>query len=151
MSVDLVDQISRLPALPGITYRGMSDAQPTSAVTVAALLPTSFNPRVASENFTSERIAAIANTSGRYVAPLSRHPDEMESVLPPGTLLLPVGFVHVEGLSEPVILLEEPGTAAGLPSTKAELQEIVSRQVQLAIASPTVTVRSPGRFAPLHT
>lgn len=75
MRVDLVDQISRVPALPGITNRGMSGSQPTSAVTVAALSPTSLNPRVASGNFSSERIAAIANTGSRYIAPLSRHPD----------------------------------------------------------------------------
>lgn len=148
MSADLVEQISRLPALAGITYRGMTGAPPSSALTLPGLLPTSVNPRVATENFTSERVAAIATTSGRYIGPLSRHPDEMETVLLPGTLLLPVGFVQVEGLENPVILLEEPGSAPGLPANKAELQALVTRQVETALALPPVAIHSPGRFTP---
>lgn len=146
MSADLVEQISRLPALAGITYRGMAGMPPRSALTVPGLLPTSVNPRVATENFTAERVAAIATSSGRFIGPLSRHPDEMETVLLPGTLLLPVGFVQVDGLEDPVILLEEPGSAPGLPANKAELQELVRRQVGTALALPPVPIYSPGRF-----
>jgi len=62
---DLTRQIARLPALPGITYRGMSGAPPTSAFTVSALLPTSTNPRVATENFIAKRVGAIVTVSGR--------------------------------------------------------------------------------------
>ncbi|MEH3140743.1 MAG: hypothetical protein PGN37_11290 [Mycobacterium kyogaense] len=148
MTDDLVDQISRLPAIPGITYRGMIGAPPRYAITLSGLLPTSVNPRVASENFTSERVAAIATTSGRYIAPLSRHPDEMEVVLLPGTLLLPVGFVEVGRLENPVVLLEEPGSAPGLPANRIELQELVEQQIEAALASPPVSVHSPGRFTP---
>ena len=79
----LADTIAELPTTPGITYRGMSGPPPNAAFTLAAILPTSANPRIASENFTSERLAAIVTVTGRSIAPLSRHPNELEiSILP---------------------------------------------------------------------
>jgi hypothetical protein len=62
-------------------------------------MPTSADPRVASENFTAERLAAIVTVSGRLIAPLSRHPDEQEIAILPGTLLLAAGSVAVQGSS----------------------------------------------------
>jgi hypothetical protein len=145
---NLVDTLSRLPAHPGITYRGMSGSAPHSAITVSALMPTSADPRVASENFTSERLAAIVTVSGRLIAPLSRHPDEQEIAILPGTLLLPVGSVSVPGLVNDVVLLAETGTAPGLPRDFVELRQTVVKQVNDALAEPAVIVRSPGRFTP---
>jgi hypothetical protein len=111
-------------------------------------MPTSADPRVASENFTAERLAAIVTVSGRLIAPLSRHPDEQEIAILPGTLLLTVGSVAVPGLVNDVVLLAETGTAPGLPSDSAELRQVVTQQVTDALAKPAVTVHSPGRFAP---
>jgi hypothetical protein len=145
---NLVDALSRLPASPGITYRGLSGPAPQTATTVAAVMPTSTDPRVASENFTAERLAAIVTVSGRLIAPLSRHPDEQEIAILPGTLLLTVGSVAVPGLVNDVVLLAETGTAPGLPSDSAELRQVVTQQVTDALAKPAVTVHSPGRFAP---
>lgn len=54
----LADTIAELPTTPGITYRGMSGPPPNAAFTLAAILPTSANPRIASENF-----ALLARTS----------------------------------------------------------------------------------------
>jgi hypothetical protein len=145
---NLVDTLSRLPASPGITYRGMSGPAPHTSVTVSAVMPTSVDPRVASENFTAERLAAIVTVSGRLIAPFSRHPDEQEIAILPGTLLLSVGSVSVPGLANDVVLLAETGTAPGLPRDAAELRHVVTQQVTDAFARSAITVHSPGRFAP---
>jgi hypothetical protein len=148
---DLVDTLSRLPASPGITYRGWSGPVPQSAMTVSAVMPTSSDARVASENFTSERLSAIVTVSGRLIAPLSRHPDEQEIAILPGTLLLSVGTVAVPGLVNDVVLLAESGSAPGLPSDSTELRQVVTQQITDALARPAVTIHSPGRFAPPGT
>jgi len=145
---NLVDTLSRLPANPGITYRGWSGPAPHSAMTVSAVMPTSADPRIASENFTSERLAAIVTVSGRLIAPLSRHPDEQEIAILPGTLLLSVGTVAIPRLANDVVLLAETGTAPGLPNDSAELRQVVTQQVTDALAKPAVAVHSPGRFSP---
>jgi hypothetical protein len=145
---NLVDTLSRLPATPGITYRGWSGPAPHTAMTVSAVMPTSADPRVASENFSAERLAAIVTITGRFIAPLSRHPDEQEVAILPGTLLLTVGSVAVPGLVNDVVLLAETGSAPGLPKDSAELRQVVTQQVTAALARPDVTIHSPGRFAP---
>src|ERR1044072_6958549 len=101
MPNSVVDTISQLPATPSVVYRGMSGTPPANSFTVAALLPASADPRVATENFTSDRVAAIVTVTGRSIAALSRHPQEQEVAILPGTLLLPVGEVDVPGLSAP--------------------------------------------------
>jgi hypothetical protein len=115
-------------------------------MTVSAVMPTSADPRFASENFTAERLTAIVTITGRFIGPLSRHPDEQEIAVLPGTLLLAVGSVPVPGLANEVVLLAETGTAPGLPNDSAELRVTVIRQVTYALAQPAVTIHSPGRF-----
>jgi hypothetical protein len=139
MTDDLVDTLSRLPASPGITYRGWSGPVSRSAMTVSAVMPTSADPRVASENFTAERLAAFVTVSGRLIAPLSQHPDEQEIAILPGTLLLSVGTVAVPGLVNDVVLLAESGTAPGLPSDSTELRLLVTQQITDALARPVAT------------
>lgn len=148
MPDSLVESIASLPATPSVVYRGMSGTPPQSAFTVNSLLPASADPRIASENFTAERLAAIATVTGRSIAPLSRRPEEQEVAILPGTLLLPVGTVDVAGLPQPVVLLAENGWAPGLPETKADLQQRVTEQVAQALARDSVSVASPGRFTP---
>jgi hypothetical protein len=86
--------------------------------------------------------------SGRFIAPLSRHPHEQEIAILPGTLLLAVGSVAVPGLVNDVVLLAETGTAPGLPNDSAELRQVVTTQVMDALAKPAVAINSPGRFFP---
>jgi hypothetical protein len=126
----------------------MSGQPPATSFTLQAVLPTSTDPRVASENFTAQRLAAIVTISGRLVAPMSRHPEEHEIALLPGTLLLPVGSVTVDGLINDVVLLSETGTAPGLPADSGELRRTVTQQVMDALRQAAVTVYSPGRFTP---
>lgn len=144
----LPDAIAQLPATPGITYRGMSGPPPEASFTVSAVLPTSADPRIATENFTADRVAAIVTVTGRYIGPLSRHPEEREVAILPATLLIPVGTVTVVGLANSVVLLAEPGDAPGLPADQEELERTVRDQIAYALTSPPVPVRSPGRFTP---
>lgn len=147
MTSGLEHALSQLPATPAITYRGMT-TPPANAITLAHVLPSSVNPRVASENFTAARLVAIVTITGRYIAPLSQHPEEHEIALLPGTLLLPAGSVNVPGLQNPVVLLAEPGSAPELPPGPEELRAAVLQQVGAALAAPAVTIHSPGRFTP---
>jgi hypothetical protein len=146
----LADAIAKLPATPGITYRGMSGPPPNASFAVPAVLPTSTDPRIASENFTAERVAAIVTVTGRSIAPLSRHPDELEVAILPGTLLVPAGSVTVPGLPNPVVLLAETGWVPGLPENSEQLKQTVIDQITRALGEPPAPIHSPGRFTPPH-
>lgn len=146
MAEDIVTTLAKLPAMQAITYRGMAGPKPNASFTLSGILPTSMDPRVASENFTAEWLAAIVSISGRLVAPFARYREEQEIAMLPGTLLLLVGSVDVPGLTDRVVLLAEPGDAPGLPADKANLEEAVRQQVSDALARPDVTINTPGRF-----
>lgn len=148
MPSSLEEAISQLPATPTITYRGMSGPPPRAAFTLTTILPTSADPRIATENFTSERVAAIVTLTGRSIAALSRHPDELEIVILPGTLLLPVGAIDLPELAEPVVVLAETGWAPGLPEDRADLERRIVDEVTRALARPPTRISSPGRFTP---
>ncbi|MGV9799586.1 hypothetical protein ACWDTP_16195 [Mycobacterium sp. NPDC003449] len=150
MAADIADTLANLPAAPGITFRGMSGVPAPSAFTLATVLPTSMDPRVATENFTAERVVAIVTVTGRFIGPLSRHPDELEVALLPATLLVPVGSVAVAGVENEVVLLAETGTAPGLPEDLPDLESAVKERVREALLREPVIVRSPGRFAPMR-
>jgi hypothetical protein len=144
---DIVTTLSKLPAAPAITYRGMAGPRPNTSFTLNGIMPTSMDPRVASENFTAEWLAAIVSITGRLVAPFARYQEEQEIAMLPGTMLLMAGSVDVPGLPESVVLLAEPGDAPGLPADSAALKETVVQQVAAALARPDVPINSPGRFA----
>jgi hypothetical protein len=148
MATDIVDTLLKLPATPGITYRGMSGSPAISSFTLSQVLPTSRDPRIATENFTAERVVAIVTVTGRFIGPLSQHPDNLEIALLPATLLVPVGSVAVSGIDREVVLLAETGAAPELPADLPELKSVVSAQVGAALLREPVTVRSPGRFSP---
>lgn len=150
MTTSLVEALRRLPPSPGVTYRGMTGPEPREVIVVPDVLPTSADPRVASENFTAPILAAIVTVSGRFIAPLSRHPSEQETALLPGTPLLPAGRIAIPGLAKELVLLAEMGTAANLPKDADELRQLVTNQVHSALTRPAVPIYSPGRFTPAH-
>jgi hypothetical protein len=144
---DILTTLSQLPAMAAITYRGMAGPRPNASFTLSGILPTSMDPRVASENFTAEWLAAIVSITGRLVAPFARYREEQEIAMLPGTLLLLAGSVDVPGLVSSVVLLAEPGDAPGLPADSEALKDAVIQQIASAMARPDVTVNTPGRFA----
>lgn len=125
----------------------MAGPRPNASFTLSGILPTSMDPRVASENFTAEWLAAIVSITGRLVAPFARYREEQEIAMLPGTLLLMTGSVNVPGLPGSVVLLAEPGDAPGLPADLPALKQTVIEQISGALARPDVTINTPGRFA----
>jgi hypothetical protein len=151
MTEDIIATLAKLPARPSIAFRGMSGQAPQTAITVAALMPTSLDPRYASENFTAEYLAAIVSITGRFIGPMSQRPEEQELAILPGTVLLRAGSVEVPGLQQDVVVFAEPGSAPGLPADSADLKVEVAQRVSDALARPAVQIHSPGRFTPLQS
>ncbi|SBS72073.1 hypothetical protein MHPYR_120171 [uncultured Mycobacterium sp.] len=60
--------MTTLSQLPAITYRGMAGPRPNASFTVSGILPTSMDPRVASENFTAEWLAGSVDVPGLPVS-----------------------------------------------------------------------------------
>ncbi|WP_234818097.1 SseB family protein [Mycolicibacterium sphagni] len=147
MADDILTTLSKLPATPAITFRGMTGAKPNASFTLSGIMPTSMDPRVASENFTTEWLAAIVSITGRLVAPLARYPQEQEIAMLPGTMLLVAGSAEVPGFPGGVVIWAEPGDGPGLPADSAALKETVVQQVTAALARPDIPINSPGRFA----
>ncbi|WP_301123609.1 hypothetical protein [Mycolicibacterium fortuitum] len=85
---------------------------------------------------------------GRYIGPMSRHPEEREVAILPATLKTPVGSMIVAGLANPVVLLTELGHAPGLPPNQQELERVVREQITYALACPPAPIHSPW---PLRT
>ena len=151
MTDSLVQSLLALPPNPGITYRGMSSPAPNNAITIPAVLPTSVDPRIASENFTSELVVAILSASARLIAPFSAHPSEQELAILPGRVLIPVGSVAVPGLENNVVLLVEAGGALETPRDHDEFVRTVFEQVKAAYERGVEPIHSPGRFSPRLT
>ncbi|TDE00903.1 hypothetical protein [Jiangella asiatica] len=151
----LVTALGKLPPSPALTYRGLGpDAgAPDGTLVTQELTATSRDPRVATENFTSAGLFAIAGHQGRDLAVLSQNPGEAEIVHLPGTVLKPVRtFVHDDGLE--VHVLEElrpdhdpPAAPAGLPASLEELVTRVRDDVAAALRRAPVTVTTPGKFS----
>lgn len=134
--------------MPAITYRGMAGPRLNGSFTLNGILPTSMDPRVASENFTADWLAAIVSINGRLVAPFARYREEQEIAMLPGTLLLLAGAVDVPGLPDSVVILTEPGDAPPeLPADSTALKQAVIEQITAALARPPVPINTPGRFA----
>lgn len=150
MTSDLIQTLLALPPYPGITYRGMSSPAPINAITVPTVLPTSADPRIASENFTSDLVVAIYTKSARLIAPFSARPSEQELAILPGTVLIPVGSVAVPGIKNRVVLLVEIGDAPQPPRDHQELVRMVFDQVKAAHERGAEPIHSPGRFSPLR-
>lgn len=147
-------EIAKLPPTPGLVYRGVpDDAEIITGMTITSTVTTaSSDPRVASDNFAHGRIFAIVARKARDVSGSSPHPEEGERVLLPGTVLVPVGQIMVDGMGATAQILEEVDPGAGragnsaLPDTIDDLIDTVVRQVTKARRAEPVTLTSPGKF-----
>ncbi|THV43589.1 hypothetical protein [Glycomyces buryatensis] len=150
--------LAQMPKRPGLTFRGITGEPPAAVFRVPKVLPTSQDPRVASENFTADHLAAILTRTGRLVSRMSAHPNEREIVLLPGVLLQPIGTLAVPGLASELVILEEIGDALDgtantgpigqLPTGRDELLAHITAVVTFALDGPPVKIHSPGKFTP---
>src|SRR5262249_11829011 len=87
----LLSALGKLPPYHGLSYRGYAGRQGPGfqrALTSPVLVATSRDPRVATENFSTDGLYAVIGSRGREIATLSRHPQEQEVVFRPGSMFL---------------------------------------------------------------
>ena len=132
---------SGVPEFRGIVWRGAA-FQLWGPLQLTAPLPTSKDPRVASENFRSPYLHAIVACRGRDISALSGHPTEEEVVLLAGAVLTPVtAACRVEGHA--VQVLREVGDHDDIIApSHADLAPVLAR----ARTAVPVPVTSPHRF-----
>jgi hypothetical protein len=148
-------ELAKLPPTPGLIYRGLpDDAELVTGTTITSALTTaSSDPRVASDNFAHGRILAIVARKARDLSESSPHPEEGERVLLPGTVLVPVGQIKVDGMGATAQIVEEVDPGGGrvgnsaLPETIDDLIDTVVRQVIKARRAEPVELTSPGKYA----
>lgn len=149
----LLETLDGLPAYRGVTFRGWNGTDRWSSgagsFVTTGLTPTSRDPRVASENFTSTGLYAVVCRTGRAIEQFSADRAAREVVLLPATILLwgrqvRVGDVRVT-LVEEVVLGEEQADEDGR-WTPEEIERTVAARVLDAVGRPPVDVGQPGRF-----
>ena len=140
----ITDILTKLPVHTGIVWNG-AGFEVTTPITLHAPLPTSRNPRVASENFASPYLYAIVSIAGRDVGPLSRNRAEEEVALLPGSVLSPATGIHPVGNHQVQVLIE---TIPGKPVPTVPDDETLASILTAADAAAPLPVTSPGRFYP---
>ncbi|WP_029145565.1 hypothetical protein [Microbacterium luticocti] len=138
------DILSKLPVYNGIVWNGAT-FEVTMPITLHAPLPTSRNPRVASENFAAPYLYAIVSIAGRDVGPLSRNRAEEEVALLPGSVLSPATGIHPVGKHQVQVLIE---TIPDRPLPTLPEDDALAAILASADAAAPFTVTSPGRFYP---
>jgi hypothetical protein len=146
----IISALSKLPATAALVFHGLPGADGVAEITeVRTIVATSYDARVATENFSVAAIAAIVVKEGRYLGPLSRFPDEQELVVLPGSVLRRVsGFELPDGT--PVVVLEELSPAPlpeGFPGSLEALVDAIAARIEQQRAAGAVDVTSPGKFA----
>jgi hypothetical protein len=148
----LLSTLEQLPAHEGIVFRGCEarshERWPGRARVTETLLSTSRDPRVATENFTTDAVYAILSRTGRSIEPFSAARHEREVVLLPGTVLTLVTRVRVKDLG--VIVVEEFDPDAGPdpePVDLGALQVEIGRAILEAELREPVPAPIEGKFA----
>lgn len=89
------------------------------------LVSTSRDPRVATENFTTDAVYAVLSSTGRSIEPFSAARHEREVVLLPGTVLTLVEELDPAAEGEPEVDLAAWQVEIGRAVLEAELREPV--------------------------
>lgn len=142
--------LAKLPPVTTLAYHGLTaPSELTGVQTLAGLLPTSSDPRIATENFTTGGVAVIVTATGRAIGLLSAHPQEHEIVLLPGTLLAPIITTTLPRSGVAVLVAEEIpastvdlGLAAGVDALLVEIDD----RIVFAQQAEPVAIPSPGKF-----
>jgi hypothetical protein len=144
--------LERLPPYTGVVFRGCEarshERWPGRALVTSGLVAASRDPRVATENFTTEAVYAILSRTGRPIEQLSAARHEREVLFLPGTVLTLVTRARVDDL--PVTIVEEfdPHRSDDEPPVDGHaLQVEIGRAVLEARARPPVEPLRPGRLS----
>lgn len=144
-----LEAIGKLPPTPGIVWRGSSSA-PSEPLTLQAPTASSFDIRVATENFATPYVLAIANKTGRSIGPLSAHPAEQEVVMLPGiTLVKVLSFTHeLSGISVSLFeeLVDSPQFPEMLPANTADFVAVAQASLTESFEGSSVAITSLGKY-----
>ena len=147
----LLSALDKLPAYRGLSYRGYTGRQGPGfqrALTSPVLVATSRDPRVATENNTTDGVYAVIGSRGRDIASLSRHPQEQEVVFRPGSMFLPIERFDVDGLEVAIVEELDPDRDpnATPPYTLDELKDQMRSAIEDARGRPEVDDVTRGKF-----
>ncbi|MGN0063725.1 MAG: TNT domain-containing protein [Nocardioides sp.] len=150
-AMHLVRGLLRFPGHRGVTYRGMPDdagfTREGQIVTAQGLLPTSRDPRVATENFTSKGLYVVVGRSGRAIEEVSVAAHEREVVFLPGTVFRIAKVARIDRL--PVAIIEDlrpDGTAYEPLGSYEEVAAHAVRAVDAARQRQPLSVTQPGKY-----
>ena len=144
--------LEQLPPHRGVVFRGCEarshERWPGRAHVSEALLSTSRDPRVATENFTTDAVYAIVSSTGRAIEQFSAARHEHEVVFLPGSIFTLVTRVRVKDLGVTIVeeFVPDPEVEPQ-PIDVALLQEEIGRAILEAQLRDPVPASIPGKFA----
>jgi hypothetical protein len=147
----LLSALDKLPPYRGLSYRGYAvpdgRLRPRTVMS-GVLVPTSRDPRVATDNFATSGVYAVIGSRGRDLASISRHPQELEVVFRPGSLFLPIESFDVGGLEVAIIEELDPDRDPDeQPAfTLDQLKDQMRSAIEEARARTSVEDVTPGKF-----
>ena len=148
----LLATLEQLAPYEGVVFRGCGarshERWPGRAYVTEALLSTSRDPRIATENFTTEAVYAVISRTGRPIEQFSAARHEREVIFLPGTIFTLVTRVRVKDLGVTIVeefVPEAEGEKA--PIDFAAVQEEIGRAVLEAELREPVPPSIAGKFA----
>jgi hypothetical protein len=147
----LLSALDKLPPYRGLSYRGYAvpdgRLRPRTVMS-GVLVPTSRDPRVATDNFSTTGVYAVIGSRGRDIAPISQRPQEQEVVFRPGSLFLPIESFDVGGLEVAIVEEIDPDRDRDEQPvfTLEQLKEQMRSAIEDARARTTVEDVTPGKF-----
>jgi hypothetical protein len=152
----LLSALDKLPPYRGLSYRGYAGRQGPMfqrAIPSGVLVSTSRDPRVATDNFSTDGVYAVIGRRGRDLTSVSEHPDEQEVVFRPGSVYLPIERFDVDGLEVAVVEELDPDNDPTAqpsdrpPFTLEQLKEQMTEAIRDARGRPPVEDVTSGKFA----
>jgi hypothetical protein len=147
----LLSALDKLPAFLGLSYRGYAVPEGRlrpRTVLSGILVPTSRDPRVATENFTTDGLYAVIGNRGRDLTALSERPQEREIVFRPGSMFLPIERLDVDGLEVSIVEELDPDRDrdATPPFTLEQLKDQMRAAIEDARARDQIDDVTHGKF-----
>jgi hypothetical protein len=147
----LLPALDKLPPYRELSYRGYAGRQGQTfqrAIPSGALVSTSRDPRVATDNFSTDGVYAVIGRPGRDLTWVSEHPDEQEVVFRPGSVYLPIQRFDVDDLEVAVVEELDPDNDPDVapPFTLDELKDQMTEAIRDARSRPPVDAITSGKF-----
>ena len=147
----LLSALDKLPPYRGLSYRGYAGRQGQTfqrAIPSGVLVSTSRDPRVATDNFSTDGVYAVIGRRGRDLTSVSEHPYEQEVVFRPGSVFLPIERFDVDGLEVAVVEELDPDNDpdAAPPYTLDQLKDQMTEAIRDARTRPPVDDITSGKF-----